>query len=263
VAIKLKNNRALVTGASSGIGASFARLLAENGAHLVLVARDVARLEALAKELEAEHGVETEVLPADLADPEQLARVEARLAAEPAVGVLVNNAGFGQNGDFAVLPVDAAEAQIRVNVLALVRLAHAAIPAMRTAKRGGILNVSSTAGFLPTPQNAIYAATKAFVTNFSQALAEELEPDGVVVTALCPGFTRTEFQERAKVDVSSLPELAWQSADEVARTGLADLLRGRALSIPGAHNRVLAGALQLIPRSALGRLAGIATRRFG
>jgi len=263
MAIKLKGKHALVTGASTGIGAAFARLLAENGSHLVLVARDEARLEALAKELEAEHGVQTEVLPADLADESQLARVEKRLGAEPRIEILVNNAGFGDAGDFGAMPLASSEGQIRVNVLALVRLAHAALPGMRTARCGGILNVSSTAGFFALPENAIYGATKAFVTTFSQALAEEVRAEGVNVTVLCPGFTRTEFQERAKVDVSRIPEFAWQSAEEVARAGITDLLRGSALCIPGVHNRVMAGMTQLVPRSLLGRIGGMATRNFG
>ncbi len=183
---------ALVTGASSGIGASCARLLAAAGTELVLVARRLDRLTEVAARLSAEHKVNVEVLAADLAEPRARAPVEARLAdrARP-VELLVNNAGFGTSGPFAGQPVRSAESQIQLNVVALTRLAHAALPGMLERGHGGILNVSSMAGFLLAPGSATYSATKAFVTSFSESLHAEVRKRGVHVTALCPGFTRT------------------------------------------------------------------------
>jgi len=181
---------ALVTGASAGIGEQLARQLAQRGHDLVLVARDRERLEALAKDVEAEFGAQCEVLSADLTVPAELATVEARARD---VDVLVNNAGFGSFGRFDQLDIDVESREINLNVLALVRLTHAAAGGMTQRGHGGILNVSSLAGHQPGPLNATYSATKAFVTSFTQAVHEELKGTGVAVTALCPGFTHTEF----------------------------------------------------------------------
>jgi short-subunit dehydrogenase len=252
---------ALVTGASSGIGQSFARLLARGGHDLVLVARDTARLEALAKELDAQHGASSEVIGADLTVAEQCATVEARLRSEPKVDILVNNAGFGTFGPFAELPVDAEEREIRLNVLALMRLSHAAASAMSARGEGGILNVSSVAGAQPVPGNTTYAATKAFVTSFTEALHEELRPKGVRVTVLMPGFTRTEFQERANfTGESRVPGFMWQGPDEVAQAGLDALERNRAAVVPGALNKVAAAFSNATPHAVTRRIAGSVVR---
>ncbi|MDQ1533791.1 MAG: uncharacterized protein QOF28_1552, partial [Actinomycetota bacterium] len=183
---------ALVTGASAGIGAEFVSQLASRGNDVVLVARDAARLEALATELGARHRVQTEVLVADLTDPAQLACIEDRLTdrARP-VDVLVNNAGFGTNGRFSELDRDIETREVNLNVVALVRLTHAALGPMTERGSGGVLNVSSLAGGQPTPGNATYGATKAFVTSFTQSVREELRGTGVKITLVCPGFTRT------------------------------------------------------------------------
>jgi short-subunit dehydrogenase len=252
---------ALVTGASSGIGQSFARLLARDAHDLVLVARDTSRLDALAKELDGQYSTRSEVLAGDLTVPDFAAIVEARLRAAPPIDVLVNNAGFGTFGRFTELPVDEEEREIRLNVLAVVRLTHAAAAAMAERGRGGILNVSSVAASQPVPGNATYAATKAFVTSFSEALHEELKPKGVRVTVLMPGFTRTEFQERAGfTGESRVPGFAWQTADEVAQAGIDALKKGRATVVPGALNKVTAAFSNATPHAITRRIAGSVVR---
>lgn len=244
--------RAMVTGASTGLGKEFATQLATRGANLVLVARNGERLDALAAELRASAGVDVEVLVADLRDRAALAAVETRVAAAPPVDLLVNNAGYLETGDFADLDIEASQGQIDLNVTALVRLAHAAVRAGRSRGRGGVINLASGAAFVPSPGTAIYSATKAFVVAFSQALREEAKADGVTVTVVCPGFTRTEFQDRAHFDTSAYPDFVWQSAEQVVTETLAAHDAERGLLIPGVQNRVLAGVMQLVPRSWLG-----------
>ncbi len=253
--------RALVTGASSGIGDACCRLLAEEGTDLVVVARDAERLGRLADDLGP--AVAVEILAADLADPDQLARVEARLATDvDPVDLLVSNAGFGKTGDFVDLDVDVEAQVVAVNATAVLRLAHAAGRRMAAAGAGSILNVSSVAAYLPGPGSATYAATKAFVTSFSIGLGEELIPRGVQVTTLAPGFTRTEFQERAGMDPAEIPDLAWQSADVVARAGLDGVHAGKVVVIPGVHNKVAAGVASVLPARALQRLTSVGRSRF-
>lgn len=240
-------NRAVVTGASSGIGLQIARQLAGGGTELVVVARDEQRLAALASSVE----VECEVLVADLATRDGVGLVVERLAdSEVPVDLLVNNAGFGFQGAFHELDVEREVSVVDVNISALLRLAHAAAAGMTAAGRGGILNVSSMAGFAGAPGTATYAATKAFVTSFSEALHTELEPHGVHVTALCPGFTRTEFQHRANYDASKVPVLLWQSASDVAAAGLQGIAANRAVVVPGVTNRIAASAVNALPGAA-------------
>jgi short-subunit dehydrogenase len=249
---------ALITGASVGIGEQFARQLAERGNDVVLVARDVARLEALAKEIESRNGTSAEVLAADLTDAAQLATVEARVRS---VDILVNNAGFGTFGPMHTLDVDTETREINLNVIALVRLTHAAAGAMAERGRGGILNVSSIAGFQPGPSNATYAATKAFVTSFTEAVHEELKSSGVAVTALCPGFTHTEFQARASVPANEVPGFLWQEADVVARAGLDGLAKNRAIVLPGALNKVLGNFSAVSPHAITRRISAAVVKR--
>jgi uncharacterized protein len=251
--------RALVTGASSGIGEAIARRLAISGTDLVLVARDQTRLEKLADELDDYHGARIEVLPADLCDRVQLGAVERRLAAavDP-VDLLVNCAGVGTTGQFADLPLEGEEAEIDLNVNVLVRLSHVAARTMKAraiaagtaggdgAPTGGILNVSSIASFQPGTRTATYAATKAFVTSFSQALHVELRPAGISVSCLCPGFTRTEFQARAGYDVP-VPGLLWQDAEDVAAAGVTGVTRGRDVVVPGPVNKTMTATSRLVP----------------
>jgi len=255
---------ALVTGASSGIGESFARILAERGHDLVLVARDAGRLEALAKELELANNATVQVLPADLTDADQLATVEARCRDRSApVDLLVNNAGFGTFGPLHTLDVDTEVREIQLNVVALVRLTHAAATEMVERGHGGILNVSSLAGFQPGPSNATYGATKAFVTSFTEAVHEELKGSGVNVTVLCPGFTRTGFQDAADVPAEAVPGFMWQEADPVAREGLDALAKNKAVSIPGNLNKVLGNFSAVTPHAISRRLGAAVLKRAG
>jgi short-subunit dehydrogenase len=251
---------ALVTGASTGIGRAFAERLGRDQHDLVLVARDAERLEALAKELSAKHGAHAEVLAADLTDPAGLARVEERLRSDPP-DLLVNNAGFGTVGRFAELDLETEEGEIRLNVLALMRLTHVLVPTLIERGRGGIINVSSLAGESPGPFMATYAGTKAFVTTFTESLAEELRGTGVHVQAVLPGFTKTEFQARAGVNDSAVPGFAWLTAEEVVDASLAALEKGQVLCVPGAGYRALATAQKLIPRGLMRRLYGESLRR--
>ena len=237
---------ALVTGATAGIGASFARALAGRGHDLVLVARDEARLESAAQQLRS-YGVQVEVLPADLADDDGCARVEQRCRA--GVDLLVNNAGLGTKGDFHEVDLAHEEHMLRVNVRAVMRLAHAALPGMVQRGSGAIVNVSSVAGFAPGARAVTYSASKAYVTNFSESLHLQYAERGVRVLALCPGFTRTEFHSRADMDTSGIPARLWLHADEVVATALADLDRGRSLSVPGTQYKVIVGATRVIPPS--------------
>jgi len=253
---------ALVTGASSGIGEHLARQLAERGHDLVLVARDESRLDALAKELEAAFNVSAQVLPADLTDADQLHRIEDRCHDRAApIDVVVNNAGFGSFGAFHELDLETEIREIQLNVVALVRLTHAAASEMVPRGSGGILNVSSLAGFQPGPMNATYGATKAFVTSFTEAVHEELKGTGVSVTVLCPGFTRTGFQAAASVPAGDVPGFMWQEAGAVAAAGLDALAKNHAVAIPGNLNKVLGTFSSITPHAITRRLGGAVIKR--
>jgi short-subunit dehydrogenase len=253
---------ALVTGASSGIGRAFALALADRGHDLVLVARDTARLEMLAQEIADAYGAQAEVLPADLSDAAALARVEARVSdTSHPIDLLVNNAGFGTSGEFAGLPIDREEQEIHLNVLALVRLTHAALGGQVERDRGGVINVASIAGYQPTPGNAVYGATKAFVMSFTQAVHEELKGTKVKCMVLAPGFTRTEFQVRAGFDSSEVPSFLWQDAPTVVQHSLRAYDKGRAVCVPGPLNTATAAFTAVTPDSVTRRIAGVIVRR--
>jgi len=254
--------RAVVTGASSGIGAAFARRLAGDRYDLVLVARDKQRLDELAAELTQRHGAQVTTLAADLTKTASLRKVERAVAADDGLEILINNAGFGTMGQFAELEIDREEEELRLNALAVLRLTHAALPGMIARRRGAVVNVSSLAGLQPAPTNATYAATKAFVNAFSESIHEELRGTGVQVQALCPGFTRTEFQARAGIDTSAIPEVAWMDADEVVEASLSGLRRGEVVCVPGVLNRLLATAVTAIPRPITRQIMGIAARQM-
>ena len=254
-------SRALITGASSGIGEVYARRLAARGADLVLVARRADRLEALAGELE-QQGVSVEVLDADLTDDDELVTVADRVAAvEAPVDLLVNNAGFGVTGVFAELPVARQMAMVELNVGALVRLTHAALGAMVGRGAGAIVNVSSLAAFQPMAHTATYAATKAFVLSFTEAVAEEARGSGVSLQVLCPGLTRTEFHTANDFDVAWIPQLAWQSAEQVVDASLAALGGRRVVVVPGLVNRAVATASSLGPGRVVRWVASTLARR--
>jgi short-subunit dehydrogenase len=239
--------RALVTGASAGIGRAVAERLAAEGTHLVLVARDLERLEALAGDLGRASGVDVEVLPADLNESGPRAAVAKRLAASPDIDLLVNNAGLGHRGAFVDVTLAKVDEQLNVNVVALVHLAHAALGAMRSNGRGTVLNVSSVVGEIPGPGNATYGATKAFVTGLSAALHTEAKRDGLSVTVVLPGATRTEFHQRGGFE-ERMPGVGWQSADAVAKAALDGARKGRAVVVPGVHNKALVAVAKLLPQ---------------
>jgi len=255
---------ALVTGATAGIGRAFVDALAARGDDVVLVARDGDRLESIAAEIRDTHHVDATPLVADLLDEGGLAVVEARLrnAADP-VDLLVNNAGMGTFGTFADLDVAREDRSIRLNVLALMRLSHAALDSMLKRRSGAIVNLSSLAAYQPDPWSATYGATKAWVLSFSHALHEETRGTGVHVMALCPGYTHTEFHDRAGLGHTALPEFVWQTPEQVVAVALRDLDRGRALSIPGALNKVLSAVTSVSPAGVSRRVAGLIVRRTG
>ena len=243
---------ALITGASAGLGVDFARQLAAKGKRLVLVARRKDRLDALVAELGNARAVE-----ADLSLPDAADRLMADLATHGEhVELLVNNAGFGLTGRFAELDGKRQREMIDLNCGALVELAHAVLPGMIDRKSGAILNVASTAAFQPGPGMAVYFATKAFVLSFSEALHEEVKKRGVIVSALCPGPTSTEFGAVAGFGPSNLLDKVAADSPAVVRAGLDGLEKGRAIVIPGLMNKATAQAHRFFPRSLVRRAAG-------
>jgi hypothetical protein len=253
---------ALVTGASAGIGAEFARQLAKGGADVVLVARRADRLTDLAAELQAA-GVTVEVVAADLTAAADLARVAERLAdPEKPIDLLVNCAGVGAAGPFVDGDPATAHQMIDLNVTALVELTHAALSTMQARQRGWVLNVSSLGGHAPGPSFAVYSATKAFVTSFSESLFEEVRGTGVHVTVVCPGATKTEFGQIAGTQADDLPGFLQQSAQEVVAEALEAAAKGRAVRVTGLINRVTAGLSTVLPRSANRRLSALVTDRL-
>ncbi|WP_286274655.1 SDR family NAD(P)-dependent oxidoreductase [Mycobacterium antarcticum] len=237
---------ALITGPTSGLGMGFARRYALDGYDLVLVARDVERLERLAAELHDEAGVDVEVLAADLAVAADRAKVAYRLA--EGVRVLVNNAGFGTSGEFWSADLEALQSQLDVNVTAVMHLTRAALPPMLAARAGTVINVASVAGLLPG-RGSTYSASKAWVISFSEGLANGLDGTGVGVHALCPGFVRTEFHERAGIDMEGTPSLLWLEVADVVRDCLADVAKGQIVIVPGVQYKVLTTAGRMVPRS--------------
>jgi len=238
---------ALVTGGTSGIGATFARQLAAKGEDIVLVARDRDRLEEMAHELRG-MGREVEVLPADLSDRADVARVVARLEdANRPIGLLVNNAGFGMHSRLSDADPTVHDAAFEVMVRSVRELGAAAARGMRAQGRGRIINVSSTAGFITMGSG--YSAIKTWVTAFSEGLSNDLHRSGVTVTALCPGWVHTEFHARAGISKGSIPSWMWLDADKLVAAALRDAERGKVISIPSARYKVLMGLVRHLPRS--------------
>jgi uncharacterized protein len=245
---------ALVTGATSGIGHAFCRELAERGNNLVIVGRHRARLENVSDELRARHSINVEILAADLSKRTQLRRVADRVAdRERPIDLLVNNAGFGMNK--SLLRGDLADEEAMLDVLcrAVLVLSREGALSMKERGRGHIINVSSVAGFLPM---GTYSAAKAWVTVFTEALAQELSGSGVSATALCPGFTHTEFHERADIDMTRLPKAMWLDADSLVRDCLDDVRAGKIISVPGVQYKVIAGIAQVVPHGLLRAVSG-------
>lgn len=238
---------ALITGASSGLGWELARLFAADGSDLILTARRVERLEALAAELRAGHGVHVRVIGLDLSRPGAARELFQQATADgAAVDVLVNNAGFGKLARFQDLPLETYTAMLELNVAALTELTRLFLPPMLARRRGAILNVASTASFQPGPHAAVYYASKAYVRSFSEALAEELRGSGVTVTALCPGPTKTGFGEDSAMEGTLLFRYAMEAAP-VALAGYRALRRGRTVVITGLGNQLLALSSKLSP----------------
>jgi hypothetical protein len=249
---------ALVTGASSGIGEAMAELLAEADIPTVVVARRRDRLEELAARFP-----HVEVLAADLTTAAGLRRVVDRASSTSRpVDLVVNNAGFGTSGEFYSLDADRLDREVQLNVVALTRLSRAALGAMVPRGRGYLLNVSSVVSFQPAPKLAVYAATKAYVTSLTESLHEEVRGTGVHVTALCPGLTRTEFQSVSSSDAyaGQYPSFVWMEPREVAKAGLDDVARGRALCVPGVLYKGLVGASGITPRTIARRLSSLVQR---
>jgi len=252
---------ALITGATAGIGAAFARRLAADGYDLVLVARDTERLREQATELHDRHGIEAEVLRADLSDDKGIRAVEERLGdARRPVDLLVNNAGFGNKGRYLEVPMADELAMLKVHCEAVLRLTSAAAAGMKERGRGGIVNVASVAAFVP---RGTYGASKAWVVQFSQGAAKDLAGSGVRLMALCPGFVRTEFHQRAGMGTGNIPGWMWLDADKLVSAALTDLARGKSVSIPDPRYKALMGAVKLAPRGLLGGLTSRTGRKYG
>ncbi len=255
---------ALVTGATSGIGAAFARRLAEEGYDLVVVARDAGRLERTADELRAAHRVGVEVLSADLASDAGREAVSARLEdPDRAVEVLVNSAGLSLNTPFLRSSPERETELLSVNVHAVMRLTLAALPGMVERGHGAVINVSSVSGFGAAMPGSTYPASKAWVTNFSESVALSVRPFGVRVMALCPGYVRTELHQRAGINMSKTPEWMWLDADELVADALRDLRRGKVVSVPSWKYKVAAFGLRHLPRRVLQRVARDTRGRIG
>lgn len=246
---------ALVTGATAGIGLSFARQLAAQGHDLVLVARDKGRLEEVAAELTDSDRIQVEVLAADLTDRAQLATVETRLAdTDRPIDLLVNSAGFGLKERFLDNTADQEQEMLDVLVVAVLRLSHAALGPMAARGRGGIINVSSVAAFLP---RGTYSAAKAWVNSFSEWASHEYADRGVHVMALCPGFTKTEFHERMGVGRNSAPGLLWLDVDDLVADALRDFAKRRTFSIPSLQYKAIVHLTRAVPKGLLQRFQSL------
>lgn len=241
---------ALVTGATAGIGESFTRMLASKGFNIVLVARDEARLHERAAALREKHGVQTFVLPADLATDQGCKSVEDYLK-EFEVEVLINNAGFGINKLFTMSAIDAEQDLLDVLVRTPMRLMHVVLPQMKARNSGTIINVSSVASFIA---GGTYSASKSYLTVLSESLHTELRGSNVKISALCPGFTRTEFHERGRMKMKGLPEFMWLDSDQLVARSWSDAQNGKAVSIPGWQYKLLVGFISILPRGMVRRI---------
>jgi len=243
---------ALITGATAGIGAQYARLLATEGFDLILVARNKNRLASTARSLNKEFGVKVEVLPADLTKPVQLEKVRKRLSdSMKPIEVLINNAGFGINKSFLVSDLSDEQGLLDVLVTAPMRLTHAVLPIMKERNSGTIVNVSSVASWIA---GGSYSAAKSYLTVLTESLHTELRPTKVKISALCPGFTRTEFHERGRMKMNGLPNFMWLSAEEVVSKSWRDVNAGKVISIPGWQYLVLSSISRFGPRPMVRRI---------
>ena len=235
---------ALVTGATAGIGESFSRMLASKGFNIALVARDEARLHERAAGLREKYGVQTFVLPADLATDSGCAAVEEYIR-EFEIEVLINNAGFGINKPFTASALDAEQDLLDVLVRTPMRLMHILLPQMKARNSGTIINVSSVASFIA---GGTYSASKSYLTVLSESLHTELRGTNIKISALCPGFTRTEFHERGRMKMKGLPDFMWLDSDQLVAQSWSDAQAGKAVSIPGWQYKLLVGFISILPR---------------
>jgi short-subunit dehydrogenase len=243
---------ALITGATAGIGAQYARLLAKEGFDLILVARNKNRLASTAKSLNKEFGVKVEILPADLTKPVQLEKVRKRLSdSRKPIEVLINNAGFGINKSFLVSNLSDEQGLLDVLVTAPMRLTHAVLPIMKERNSGTIVNVSSVASWIA---GGSYSAAKSYLTVLTESLHTELRPTKIKISALCPGFTRTEFHERGRMKMNGLPNFMWLSAEEVVSKSWRDVNAGKVISIPGWQYLILSSISRFGPRPMVRRI---------
>jgi len=238
---------ALVTGATSGIGESFTRLLAENNYNIVLVARDLPRLQERAQGLQEKFKAETHIIQSDLSTDAGCTAVEEYIANNQ-VDVLINNAGFGLNKAFTMSALDAEQEMFDVLVRTPMRLMHVALPLMKERNKGVVINVSSVAGFIA---GGTYSASKSYLTVLSESLHTELAGTNIKISALCPGFTRTEFHQRGRMSMKGLPSFMWLDSDKLVAKAWSDALKGAAVSIPGWQYRLLVLVIQTLPRSVI------------
>jgi hypothetical protein len=251
---------ALITGGTAGLGRAFADRFAALGYDLVLVARDEERLEAAASELHAAHGVHVQTLPADLAADEGTEAVRRRLGEqERPVDILVNNAGFALGTSFRSGALQDEERLLDVHVRAVLRLTHAALPGMVARGKGSVINVASVAAFVP---RGTYSAAKAWVVSFSESVAAELTGTGVRCMALCPGFTHTEFHDRAEIDAGQIPGWMWLDAPDVVEAAIEDLRKGLTVSVPNVKYKLMVGATRLVPRRVSTRFGRSVSKRW-
>ena len=247
---------ALVTGATAGIGESFTRLLAENNYNVVLVARDLPRLQERAQELEAKYQVQTHCIQADLSTDAGCSVVESYIASNQ-IDVLINNAGFGINKAFTISELEEEQKLLDVLVRTPMRLMHVALPLMKQRDRGVVINVSSVASFIA---GGTYSASKSYLTVLTESMHTELAGTNVKISALCPGFTRTEFHQRGRMSMKGLPNFMWLDSDELVAKAWRDALKGKAISIPGWQYQLLVFIIQRLPRSIV-RKVGMSMRR--
>ncbi len=241
----MANSWALVTGATAGIGESFSRLLAANNYNIVLVARDLPRLQERATALEAKFGISTHVIQADLATDDGCLKVE-KYVAENQIDVLINNAGFGTSKAFTMSTLEVEQQLLDVLVRTPMRLMHVALPLMKARNNGIIINVSSVAGYIA---GGTYSASKSYLTVLSESLNTELSATNIKVSALCPGFTRTEFHQRGKMSMKGLPNFMWLNSDRLVEQSWRDALKGKAVSVPGWQYKLLVLIVETMPRS--------------
>ena len=236
---------ALVTGATSGIGESFTRLLASKSYNIVLVARDLPRLQERAQGLEETYGVKTQIIQADLSTDDGCLKVE-KFIADNQIDVLINNAGFGTNKAFTMSSLEIEQQLLDVLVRTPMRLMHVALPSMKQRNNGVIINVSSVAGYIA---GGSYSASKSYLTVLSESLNTELAGTNVKVSALCPGFTRTEFHQRGRMSMKGLPNFMWLNSDRLVEQSWNDAIKGEAVSVPGWQYKLLVFIVHTVPRS--------------